>query len=79
MLAWAEKYIIQNRSLQYFFDEYIYPENFNFSSKVFPPIEESSNINPYDKIGIAMAKKMKVPIYFKKGKNQSIKTKKLFK
>lgn len=32
-------------------------------------ISEDS-INPYDKIGAAMAKKMKVPLYFKKGKGR---------
>lgn len=31
------------------------------------------NINPYDKIGIMMAKRMKVPLYFEKGKDQSVK------
>lgn len=31
------------------------------------------NISPFDKIGIMMAKKMKVPLYFEKGKDQSVK------
>ena len=36
------------------------------------------NINPHDKIGVAMAKKMKVPINFKK-KGQGVKQKKIVK
>jgi len=34
---------------------------------------QEENINPYDKIGTAMAKKMKVPMTFKKGKKQGVK------
>lgn len=41
----------------------------------FYPSLEEQNINPYDKIGVQMAKKMKVPINFKKAKNQSVKQK----
>ncbi len=37
----------------------------------YPLIEDS--INPYDKIGTAMAKKMKVKMNFKKGKGQTVK------
>ena len=44
------------------------------TKKFYPSLEEES-INPYDKIGVYMAKKMKVPVYFKKGKNQSVKQK----
>ena len=37
------------------------------------PNVQEQNINPYDKIGVMMAKKMKVPMTFEKGKNQSVK------
>jgi len=42
----------------------------------YPSIKEE-NINPYDKLGTAIAKKMKVPMTFKKGKNQTVKQKKI--
>ena len=38
---------------------------------------EEDNINPYDQVGTAMAKKMGVPITFKKSKNQGVKQKKI--
>lgn len=34
---------------------------------------EGASINPYDEIGKMMAKRMKVPLYFEKGKDQSVK------
>lgn len=40
---------------------------------------DENSINPTDKIGIMMAKKMKVPLYFKKGKGQSIRQKNIHK
>jgi len=49
-----------------------------YPALVDPSLEEDS-INPTDKIGVAMAKKMKVPIYFKKGKGQTIHQKKVSK
>jgi len=39
--------------------------NENFYPDLFDDVSEQS-INPHDKIGVMMAKKMKVPIYFKK-------------
>ena len=37
------------------------------------PAVQEQNINPYDKIGTMMAKKMNVPMTFEKGKDQSVK------
>jgi len=37
------------------------------------PHVQEQNINPYDKIGTMMAKKMNVPMTFEKGKDQSVK------
>jgi len=34
---------------------------------------EGASINPYDEIGKSMAKQMGVPLYFEKGKDQSVK------
>ena len=36
---------------------------------------DEENINPFDKLGTAMAKKLRVPMVFKKGKNQTIRQK----
>lgn len=36
-------------------------------------LTNEQSINPYDEIGKMMAKQMKVPLYFEKGKNQSVK------
>lgn len=44
----------------------------------YPSIYEE-NINPYDKVGTAMAKKMKVPMTFKKGKKGTVKQKRVSK
>lgn len=43
-----------------------------WDSSTGPSVQEQ-NINPYDQIGTMMAKKMNVPMTFKKGKNQSVK------
>jgi len=43
--------------------------NFNLILKE-KKIYEAANINPYDKLGVAMAKKLKVPLPFKKKKNK---------
>jgi len=37
----------------------------------FYPLLDENNINPYDKLGVVMAKKMGVKVNFKKGKNQT--------
>jgi len=38
---------------------------------------DEESINPYDKLGVSMAKKMKVPVYFKKGKKGTVKQKRV--
>jgi hypothetical protein len=44
----------------------------------YPSIKEEQ-INPYDKLGTAMAKKLKVTMNFKKGKNQTVHQKSVLK
>jgi len=44
-----------------------------WDSSIGKPAVQEQSINPYDQIGTMMAKKMKVPMAFKKGKNQSTK------
>ena len=47
------------------------PKTKKTNEDFYPSLEES-NINPYDKLGVAMAKKMKISLPFKKGKNQTV-------
>lgn len=54
----------------------IYVKKKKSNESFYPSIEEQ-NINPYDKLGVSMAKKLKVPIYFKKGKGQTVHQKQL--
>lgn len=45
------------------------------TNEQFYPYLDEEQINPYDSLGTAMAKKLKVPMTFKKGKNNIIKNK----
>jgi len=53
----------------------VYKKKRKTNEQFYPSLEEDtieeSSISPYDKLGVAMAKKMGVPIYFKKGKKQT--------
>lgn len=56
----------------------VYKKTKKIKENFYPSIQEES-INPHDKLGVAVAKKMKVPVYFKKGKNQTTHQKKVSK